>query len=374
MAEEAINANALTSGVARTTTVRYVPLIYTTPSQKRYQSCRNPFVRWVSGGTDAADYNVTESLRSLSILWDWALQHVMEGSISNRGRPDNEEALDVAIHQGLENLLDGMSDKSRDDLERWQAQRRLNEGYAPPPIWRTHERPPYDIAVIKFPLDGWQESVKGDHRSGLAPQMMKYRYYGFRMTLDRVALDVGSIVKAIACDDGPSAEWAQSGRNSKYRWMRDRATVIDEELRYRRLDLKRKVDDFLNYGISSVRQLDRSLISQKNDETVLKICPAGGLRSSLSRRTSRVSTCVSTSPCSDGDSIRTMSSSIATRQRYTIDNEKPFSWWSLETDTRTMIDRPTLLKQFDTSLTEQTVLGAISFVKARANFQAVLGG
>ncbi|KAJ9100331.1 hypothetical protein QFC20_005463 [Naganishia adeliensis] len=368
----------ISSAVEPTGEVRYIPLKYTTPSEKRYGIRKDASGRRAKAtAAGAADRRARESLMSLRILWHWALQHVIEESTSDERRLENEDALDSAIKRRLEDLLGGMSDEVQANLKQWQEERRLNEGYSQPPISRKREPSPYDLTVIRFPVDGWQPDSDVGNRGSefrVPPHTTKYRYYGFRMTLGDCTVDVGSVIKAITVDCRYDTECPQPGRRPRWRWLRDRAAVIKESLQHRSLGFGRKVDKFLDNEMS----WRNPALSLKDGETVSAPtgCLSSGFRSSFSRPTSMASTCVPTSPHTAPGSTHTLPIFNGTRRRYTIENDRPsihqrsLTWRSSQTNAHTLIDGASL--RHDSSLSEKTVLGAISYAKARARFQADL--
>lgn len=122
----------------------------------------------------------------------------MAGSIFSKGRRKNETELDAAIKGSLQTSLCAMSAEVQADFKKWQMETHPNARYSTPSMRHKFVPAPYDLTVMRFPVDGWQSNPSRTRRgsSDQALRMTKYRYYGFRMVLGTEALDVGPVIKA----------------------------------------------------------------------------------------------------------------------------------------------------------------------------------
>lgn len=298
--QEAYVANELASNIEPTPEVRFVPLVYTTPSQKRYGIHHNRFGRSAHAAAQAKE-DSKESLTSLGQLWDWTLQHVIDRSISTDSRPKDEAEFADAIQDGLRHLLDGMTQlETPSVLEQWQDGRRLYRGIDRLETPKRDQGAAFDVTVVRFPLDSWKSNMgdKPGQSGNEVRYAIKYRYFGFRMRLGTKALDVGSIIK-MTYEFQAAVQDTSANRKSIRRWWRDRAHgSLFHHLRYRRFE--RELDIFLANHRTPAGS-PSSLVKDVKDEQTGKETEVNSTfwsRSTCSRpaSTATASTCVATSP------------------------------------------------------------------------------
>lgn len=212
--------------------VRYIPLRYDTPSEKKFAIQKNDARRYTHMAVGPEEKNIVESLISLGSLWDWACTKLCTDRCMFRGCNVNEEAfLDDTMTGILKMIVQGMSKR----FQQYNDRHTDSSPYLAAPVSQQYFEPApydeYDLTLVKFPLKGWQSrrnfrkarmSCGDDEREGT-----RYRYYGFRMVLGGLALDVGSIIKAVSDN---SLDVEQPQRLNRRSPLRYRASVVADNL------------------------------------------------------------------------------------------------------------------------------------------------